>query len=185
MNPAKAGLSTGGKTGVVVVLIVVVLAAAYLAPPKSGPNTTDSTSSQPSGSAPSSGASTPAVGLLPLFGAFSQMQMQESVVDNSQGGVGAVPQGVTVSYLVLGTAKLNSTSYTKVEFSQAGVPSNVIAWVNPKGGIDRLDVLGGKNYTGSGVPTLPMVATYLSAFGLLPSLAGNATLISMLSKTSE
>jgi hypothetical protein len=78
-----------------------------------------------------------------------------------------------------------STQYLKVQFSQAGVISNVIAWINQKGGVDRVDILGSRNYTGSGAYTLPAVTTYLSAFGLISALAGNATLISMLSKTSE
>ena len=196
MNPAKAGLSTGSKSAVVLVLIVIVLAAAYLAPSKQGLTTTNSTSSQPSGPASSSGANTQALALLPLFGNFSQMQLQESAVDNSQGG-GPIPQVVTVSYLVLGKATLSSTTrvssttrtdttqYLKVEFSQAGVINNVIAWINQKGGVDRVDILGSRNYTGSGAYTLPAVTTYLSAFGLISALAGNATLISMLSKTSE
>jgi hypothetical protein len=196
MNPAKAGLSTGGKSAVVLVLIVIVLGATYLAPKPSG-TTTSSTSSELTVSAPSSGANTQAVGLLPLFGNFSQMQLQESVLDNSQGGVGPIPQVVTVSYLVLGKSTLNSTTfissttrivstqYLKVQFSQAGVINNVIAWINQKGGVDRVDILGSRNYTGSGAYTLPAVTTYLSAFGLISGLAGNATLISLLSKTSE
>jgi len=197
MNPARAGLSTGGKSAVVLVLIVIVLGATYLAPKPSG-TTSSSTSSQLTVSAPSSGANTQAVGLLPLFGNFSQMQLQESAVDASQGGVGPIPQTVTVSYLVLGKATLSSTTRTvssttrvdfvqdlKVQFSQAGVISNVIAWINQNGGVDRVDILGSRNYTGSGAYTLPAVTTYLSAFGLISALAGNATLISMLSKTSE
>jgi hypothetical protein len=196
MNPAKAGLSTGGKSAVVLVLIIIVLGATYLAPKPSG-TTTSSTSSQLTVSAPSSGANTQAVTLLPLFGNFSQMQLQESALDASQGGIGPIPQVVTVSYLVLGKSTLNSTTfissttrtvstqYLKVQFSQAGVISNVIAWINQKGGVDRVDILGSRNYTGSGAYTLPAVTTYLSAFGLISALAGNATLISMLSKTSE
>jgi len=196
MNPANAGLSTGGKSAVVLVLIVVVLGATYFTSPKPGGTTTISTSALQPVSAPDSGANTQAAVLLPLFGNFSQMQLQESVVDNSQGGV-AMPQQVTVSYLVLGKATVTSTTrvsstnrvystqYLKVQFSQAGVASNVIAWVNPSGGIDEVDVLGVRNYTGSGAYTLPAVTTYLSAFGLISALAGNATLISMLSQTSE
>ncbi|HYR04613.1 MAG TPA: hypothetical protein VEO75_04415 [Nitrososphaerales archaeon] len=185
MNPARAGLSTGGKSAVVLVLIVIVLGATYLAPKPSG-TTTSSTSSQLTVSAPSSGANTQAVGLLPLFGNFSQMQLQESAVDSSQGGNVALPQQVSVSYLVLGKGTLNSIQYTKVEFSRAGVAnSNVIAWFNPNGGIDRVDVLGGLNYTGSGAPTLPMVKGYITAFSVIPVITSNSTLLSMLSKTSE
>src|SRR6266481_3043093 len=110
MNPARAGLSTGGKSAVVLVLIVIVLGATYLAPKPSG-TTTSSTSSQLTVSAPSSGANTQAVGLLPLFGNFSQMQLQESALDASQGGVWPIPQMVTVSYLVLGKSTLNSTTF--------------------------------------------------------------------------
>src|SRR5260370_36789826 len=144
MNPAKAGPSRGGQSAVVLVLIVIVLGATYLAPKPSG-TTTSSTSSQQTVSAPSSGANTQAAGLLPLFGNFSQMQLQECAVDASQGGVGPIPQTVTVSYLVLGRSTLNSptvissttrmasTQYLKVQFSQAGVINNVIAWINQKG----------------------------------------------------
>jgi hypothetical protein len=197
MNPAKAGLSTGGKSAVVLVLIVIVLGYAYLAPPKQGGTSTNSTSSQSAGPSSTSGANVQALGLLPLFGNFSQMQLQESVLDNSQGGVGPIPQQTTVSYLVLGKATLTTTTIVssstrvdslqelRIEFSQAGVISNVIAWINPRGGVDRVDVLGVRNYTGSGAYTLPAVTTYLSAFGLISALAGNATLISMLSQTSE
>jgi hypothetical protein len=66
--------------------------------------------------------------------------------------VGPIPQVVTVSYLVLGKSTLNSTTrisstarivstqYLKVQFSQAGVINNVIAWINQKGGVDRVDI---------------------------------------------
>jgi hypothetical protein len=187
MNLANAGLSTSAKTGVVVILVIVVLGTAYLAPSKSGGSAAGPASSQPTVVVPSSGTNAQALALLPLFGNFSQMQLLESAVDNSQ-GVGPVTQQMTDSYLVLGKGTINSTDstqYLKVEFAQAGVVSNVIAWVNPRGGVDRVDVLGVRNYTGNAAYALPAVTTYLSAFGVIPALAGNATLISMLSKTSE
>src|SRR4029077_10732329 len=42
-----------------------------------------------------------------------------------------------------------------------------------------------RNYTGCCAYALPAITTYLSAFGLIPASAANATLISMLSQTSE
>jgi hypothetical protein len=173
MNPYRSGLSSAGKTGIVVVLIIVVLVGAYLAPSLSTGFGAKSTSLQ-------AGGSGQGVTLLTLFGAFSRLQMQDSVVLNGQGN--GVIQQQSVSYLVLGKASLNSIQYTKVEFSQGGVGNRVIAWFNPQGGIDRVDVLGDRNYTGSGAYIVAQI--YVSALSLVTAISNNSTLLSMLSKTS-
>jgi hypothetical protein len=182
MKPNREGLSAAALTGVVVVLIVVVLGAAYVGPSMlAGSSVTHSTTSQSAGST----SNNPDAALLPLFGHFSQMQLQESVLNNPMGGDQTALQQVTFSYLVLGKGTINSTQYTKVLFSQAGLPHNVLAWFNPQGGIDRVDVSGQTNYTGSGAKNLPTLQVYLTGFRVLAALATNTTLISMLSKTSE
>jgi hypothetical protein len=180
MNPSKSGLSSAGKTGIVVALVLVVLGAAYLAPSMLTGGGTNTTSSQPAGSSANPGSSTQAIGILSLFGSFSQMQLQNTFNSQANG-----PQQRSVAYLVLGKASLNSTLHTKVEFSTVGAGHNVVVWFNSTGGIDRVDVLGDRNYTGSGAYLLPMAQTYVTAFGAIPTITNNATLLSMLSKTSE
>lgn len=173
MNPSRRGLSGGAKAGAVVILIVVVLAAVYLYPSltKGGGNQ----------SAPSGSGTTPITGLPSLFTDFRQMQMSFDTYD----AVNDFVQNQSVSYTVIGTGTINSTQYTKVEFATAGVSNDVIGWFNSTGGIARADVLGQRNYTGNGVKNLPFVQTYVNDFGYIVSLANNATLISLLSKTSE
>jgi hypothetical protein len=123
--------------------------------------------------------------LFSLLGHFSQMQLQESVLSYPMGGDQLALQQVTFSYLVQGKATLNSIQYTKVLFSQAGLPHDVTAWFNPQGGIDRVNVSGQSPYTGNGTKNLPVLQVYLTGFRVLTALATNTTLISMLSKTSE
>jgi hypothetical protein len=173
MNLSRRGLSTGAKAGAVVILIVIVLGAVYLIPSltKGG-----GTQSAPSGSGPA-----PITGLPSLFTDFRQMQMSFNTYDAMNDFV----QNQSLSYTVLGTGKINSTQFTRVEFATAGVPNDVVGWFNSTGGIARADVLGERNYTGNGVANLPFVQTYFNDFGYIVSLANNATLISLLSKTSE
>ncbi len=180
MNPSKSGLSTAGKTGIVVIVILVVLGAAYFAPSLMTNKGTQSTSTQSGGSS-SPGSGNQTFGLLTLFGHFSQMQIvvKSSV---SEGGEPVVTQQ-SYAYQVLGRGTLNSTQYTKVEFSQPGPTDKVVAWFNPNGGIDRLDILGQSNYTGPGAALLSQV--YTTAFGGIPLFTNNATLLSLLTKTSE
>src|SRR5712664_32557 len=172
MNPAKKGLATTGKVGIVAVLVLLVLGGAYLALPSllTG-GATNSTSSQSTGSSSSSGAANLGAALLSLFGAYSQMQMTAASYDNAE----AVPliEQHSYSYLVLGKGTLNSTQYTKVQFSQQGSSNNVVAWFNPKGGVDRVDVLGVRNYTGG--PAYIYASLYVSAFSLIMGLSNNAT----------
>jgi len=192
MNPHREGLSSAGKAGVVVVLIVVVLGAAYAGPSMLAGSGTRLTSSQSTGSSSGSAsgptAPDPAAALLPLFGYYSQMQVLQSALGAPQGGISPGVNQVTFSYLVLGKATLNSTQYTRVQFSQSGQAHNVIAWFSPSGRIDRVDVLPGTNYTRSGAGNpgnLPVMQVYVNAFSAITSLATNSTLLSMLSKTTE
>jgi len=174
MNPSKKGLSTAGKAVAVVILIVIVLGAAYVYPSLSK----GGTQSTPSGS-----GATPITGLPSLFADFPRMQMSFDTYD----AVNDLVLNQSLSYTVLGTGTLNSTQYTKVEFATAGVPSDVVGWFNSTGGIGRLDVIAGTNHTylGNGLQNFPFIQTYINDFGYLMSLANNATLISLLSKSSE
>src|SRR5712692_7263499 len=118
MNPGKNGLAAAGKAGIVVVLVVLVLGGVYFAPSMLAGGGTHSTSSQSAQTSLSTGAGDQGVSLLSLFGYFSQMQIQNSAYDNNE----AFPlaEQHSYSYLVLGKGTINSTQYTKVEFSQAG-----------------------------------------------------------------
>jgi hypothetical protein len=176
MNPSKNGLSSAGKTGVVVVLIVIVLGAAYLIPSLS------KGSGSPSATSGSNTNEDKITGMASLFGDFRQMQV---TVDNYDAPDGFVTNS-SVSYNVLGTGTLNSTKYTRVEFATAGQTSTVIGWFNSTGGIGDVEVLGqARNYTGNGVSALPFIQVYTNAFGGLVALTDNSTLLSHLSMTSE
>jgi hypothetical protein len=182
MNLSKSGLSSAAKTGVIVVIVILVLGGAYLAPSMLKGGGTSTTSSQSGASCLSTAGANQPIGLLSLFACFSQMQM-DTIVD-TQGQPGGTVERMTVAYLVLGTATENSTPHTKVEFSEPGSGgSNVIAYFNSTGVVDRIDIVGGKNYSGPGATILAQ--TYTTAFGLIPVITNNATLTSMLSKTSE
>ncbi len=175
MNPSKKGLGTAGKAAAVVALIVIVLAAAYVYPSLSKGGGSQST--------PSGSGATPITGLPSLFADFQRMQMSFNTYD----AVNDIVLNQSVSYSVLGTGTLNSTRYTKVEFATAGVPTDVVGWFNSTGGIGRLDVIAGANHTyvGKGLQNFPFIQTYINDFGYVTSLASNATLISLLSKSSE
>lgn len=182
MNPVKSGLTAAGKARIVVILAVLAVGVAYLVPSlSSGSGTHSATSSQPvaSSSIPSGNQT---IGLLSLFGHFSQMQVQESKYDKSDGAQIYFDRH-TVAYLVLGKASLNSIQYTKVEFSQAEAGTEVIAWFNEQGGVDRVDILGGSNYTGSTASIHAEI--YVATFSLITGVSNNATFFSLLSKTSE
>ncbi|MDA4117107.1 MAG: hypothetical protein OK455_02055 [Thaumarchaeota archaeon] len=182
MNPAKRGLTTGGKLGIVVILVILVLGGAYFAPSlMTGGTHSSSSSSRSAGSSSIPLAGNQTLGLLSLFGYFSQMQMQAATYDNSEGN--ALVEQHTVSYVVLGKASLNSTQYTKVQFSQTGSSNPIIAWFNSSGGINRVDLIGVGNYTGTSASVYAQL--YVSAFSLITGLSSNATIFSILSKTSE
>jgi hypothetical protein len=174
MNPSKNGLSSTGKTGIVVVLIVIVLGAAYLVPSLSKGGSQSASSS-------SSLNENQITGILPLFEDFPQMQVSVNNYDAPDGLV----TNQSISYAVLGKGTLNSTEYTRVEFATAGQPEKVIGWFNSTGGIDDVEVLGQRNYTGNGDYALPFIQIYTNAFGGLVSLTDNSTLLSLLSTTSQ
>ena len=180
MNPAKKGLATSGKVGIVVVLVLLVLGGAYFAPSLLTGGT-HGTSSQSSQTSLSSVAGDQGPALLALFGYFSQMQVQSSAYDNNEAF--ALTEQHTYSYLVLGKGTINSTQYTRVEFSQVGANGDVVAWFNPRGGVDRVDVIGVKNYTDATAHIYSLV--YVSAFSLVTGLSTNATLLSALKQTSQ
>ena len=184
MNPSKSGLSTMAGTGIVVVLIVLVLGGVYLAPSllKGGSISTSTISSQTCVSNSNIG-SNQTFGLVSLFGCFSQMQIQDTLLDQGQGMVGAVPQQLTFSYHVLGQAPFGSTQDIKVDFSQLGGNHEVVAWFSPGGIVDRLDIIGDRNYTGPGAAIFAQ--TFTSAFSAITTVTNNATLLSSLSKTSQ
>lgn len=178
---AKSGITTAAKAGIVVVLALLVLGGGYLAPAmlKGSGTSTSFSQTVASSSSPIGGNQT--IDLLSLFGYFSQAQVQaiSSVPDPD----GPIINQWTFAYHVLGTASFNSTQHTKVEFSQAGVDADVVAWFNSAGVVDRLDVIGSQNYTGPSAATLAQ--SYTTAFSRVTSLAANSTLLSLLSKTSE
>ena len=173
MNPSKRGLGTAGKASAVVVLIILGLGAIYLIPKFS-------TSAQ--SQAPSSNPGAQQVtGMPSLFYDFTRMQVRVDVNDPVDGLV----QNENYTYAVLGKGTLNSTEYTRVEFTTVGVGNDIVAWYNSTGGIGEVDIIGVRNYTGSGAQNLPFMSIYSSAFGTLVSITNNDTLLSQLSKTSE
>lgn len=172
MNPSKKGLSTGGKAGAVVVLIIMVLGAIYLIPKFSAPSQTQRTGSNP--------GAEQITGMPSLFYDFSKMQVWVDVNSPLNGNL----ENANYSYAVLGQGTLNSTVYTKVEYTTLGLGDDVIVWYNSTGGIGDVNVVGQQNYAGNGSANLPFITNYRSAFGGLISITDNATLLSHLGKTS-
>ncbi len=109
------------------------------------------------------------------------MQLQEK--SSTPDPDGPILNQQTLSYHVLGKASFNSTQHTKVQFSQADVGNEVIAWFNSAGTVDRLDIIGDKNYSGPAAAILAQ--TYTRSFGMLPDITNNATLLALLSKTTQ
>src|ERR1700730_11383995 len=189
MNPTKNALSTAGKAGIVVILVVLVLGGVYFAPSMlkgsgtstSSSQTSASSSSQTSASSSITGGTSQNIGMLSLFGYFSQMQVQETSYDHAEGGLPSDQH--TVSYQVLGKASLNSTQYTKVQFSQAGQANSVVAWFNAQGGVDRADVAGLGNFTGNTAGVYTQL--YIAAFTFITGASNNATLFSLLTKRNQ
>jgi hypothetical protein len=190
MNPSKKGLSSTGKMGVVVVLIIIVLAAAYIVP------TLTKAGGSP-GASSNSGA-VQITGMVALFKDFPKMQVTADSYNSADGST----TNQSFVYTVLGTStqhttttttlangslvtSTTSTDYTRVEFTTVGIGHNIVAWYNSSGAINEEDVIGERNYTGNGVPNLPFMIPYTSAFGDLVSVTNNATLLSHLIKTSE
>jgi len=116
------------------------------------------------------------------------MEMQLSVINPN--AALAINEQQHVSYLVLGKATLTSASgsgtptlHTKVAFSNVGVGNDIIAWISPRGEIDRVDVLGQRNYTGNAAYFL--MSSYLNDFALVAAITNNSTLLATLSKSSQ
>ena len=180
MDLSKKGISSAAKAAAIIAAVMVVLAVVYFVPSFS----TSSVGAAPASSntrTSSSGPVTQNAGILALFGFFSQIDMQVTVLNYNQAN--GIIQQQSLSYLVLGKGTWNSTQYTRVEFSTPGVGNTVVAWFNAQGGIDRVDVLGQRNYTGSGAYFV--ASTYVNALTLVPTITSNSTLLSMLSKTAE
>jgi len=173
MNPSKRGLGTAGKAGAVIILVIIALGAIYLVPKFTA-------SSQPQASGPNA-VPKQITGMPSLFYDFSQIQVSVDVNDVADGYI----QNQSYSSTVLGKSTVNSVVYTRVEFSTVGVENNVVVWYNATGGINEVDVVGVRNYTGNGTRNLPFITTYSDAFGGLFSVPNNNTLLSLLSKTSE
>ena len=175
MNPSKNGLSSSGKTGIVIVLIVIVLGAAYLVPSLSKGSGTQASSSLYA-------SEKQITGILSLFGDFPQMQISVNTYDAPDGFVA----NQSLSYTVLGKGTINSTEYTRVEFATVGQANMIVGWFNSTGGIEEVDVLGqARNYTGNGAYALPFIQTYTNAFGGIVSITDNKTLLSRLSVASQ
>jgi hypothetical protein len=190
MNPSKRGLSSAGKAGVVVVLIVIVLGAVYLVPSLSKGSGNQSASSNSN--------TEPITSMYSLIGDFSKMQVMLDAYDAPDGIVtnqstaytvlgGATQTTTTTTTLANGqtSTSTNSSQYTRVEFTTIGAGNDVVAWYNSSGGIGDEEVLGERNYTGNGVNNLPFMDPYTSSFGSLVSITDNATLLSLLTKTTE
>jgi len=157
-------------------VVLIVLGTAYLLPSlTSGGTSTESRAST------TTAASTQFAGLLQLFANFSQLELQLSATNTNAGNV--INEQQHIAYYVLGKGTLNSTQYTRVAFSNVGVGNDVIAWVSPRGTFDRVDVLGQRNYTGTGAYFL--MSSYINDLSIIPALTSNSTLLAMLSKTSQ
>ncbi|MDA4116426.1 MAG: hypothetical protein OK442_07725 [Thaumarchaeota archaeon] len=173
MNPSKRGIGTAVKAGAVVLLIIIGLGTIYLLPKFMA-------SSQSQGPSPNPGAQ-PVTGMPSLFYDFTRMSLAVDVNDQADG----IVQNSTYSYTVLGKGALNSTVYTRVEFTTVGEGNNIVIWYGLTGGIGEVDVVGVRNYTGNGTVNLPFISTYTQSFGALVSISNNSTLLSLLTKTSE
>jgi hypothetical protein len=186
MNQSKYGLTSTRKAFLAIVLIVIIALGIYVAIGTSRPsvvgNSSKASTSSSTGTISSSGGTQQASSILDLFGNFSQMVIATSYVDFYDGEV-QEQSGSNLSYVVLGQAIVNSTNHYKVQFTDLIAKTSEIAWFNPQGLVDRVDVLGDKNYTG---PTAPLLAqAFVGPFSMLPSISYNTTLLSGLQKMAE
>lgn len=148
-NQKIATTRASSRVIVVAIVILLVVGGVYLAYSSTRTGTSGSTSPSRSGS--STGTSTTGngtFGLLSLFGTFSHMTYSTELYDLTEGSKALLEQH-NFTYTVLGPGLLNSTEHIKVEFTQAGASRPIIAWFNPQGSVDRADLLGLANYTGS------------------------------------
>jgi hypothetical protein len=187
MKFSRRGMTTTKKIAVAIPLVLVIAAGVYVAlgPGRLGipPNASQSSSAQSStGIASFSGVAGQPKGILSLFGNFSQMAVTTSYVVFADGEVQS--SGTShYSYAVLGRAVVNSTDYHKVEFTNSDARTSEIAWFNPQGLVDRVDVLGDRNYSGPNAQAYAQ--SFVGVFSFIQSLSYNATLISGLHKTAE
>ncbi len=177
MKFSRRGLSQLGEIGVVALVIIVVVAAYFFVPPliKGSASTTTTSIGGPNPIADQSQQ------IFPLVTNFKDMTLVEDINDVAAGYV----QNTTYAFTVLGKGTLNSTQYTRVEFSTYGETHFTVAWYNSTGGLGRLDIIGLRNYTGSGLVNLPYIQTYINAFYVLISVTNNATLNAHLTRTSQ
>jgi hypothetical protein len=177
MDTSRRGLSQAGEIGVIVLVAVVLVAAYVFVPPlvkSSAPQTTTSIG----GPNPIADQSQ---GIYPLVTTFKDLTLVVDINDVAA----QYTQNSTYSFTVLGKGTLNSTQYTKVDFSTLGQTHDTVAWYNSTGGLGQLDVIGLRNYSGNGLPQLPYIQTYANAFYGLISITDNATLNALLTKTSQ
>lgn len=177
MKFSRRGLSQLGEIGVIALVIIVVVAA-YLFVPSLTKGSGSQTTTSLGGPNPIADTTH---GIFPVVTTFKDMTLVEDIDDISTGYI----QNMTYAYTVLGKGTLNSTHYTKVEFSTYGQTHFTVAWYNSTGGLGELDVTGLRNYTGSGLPDLPYIQTYVNAFYVLISVTNNSTLNAQLTKTSQ
>jgi hypothetical protein len=180
MRSSRRGLSQLGEIGVIALVIIVAVAAYVFVPPlvKGGGGSQTTTSL----GGPNPIADT-THGIFPLVTTFKDLTLVLDVNDESA----QYSQNSTYAYTVLGKGTLNSTQYTRVEFSTLGETHFTVAWYNSTGGLGRLDVVGLRNYTGTeaALDNLPYIQTYVNAFYTLISISNNATLNALLTKTSQ
>jgi hypothetical protein len=187
MKFSKCGIATSRKIALTTVLVLIIAGGIYLAlgqnPSGVAPNSTQATSTSTSTvAASSSGVPAQSNGLIGLFGDFSQMVLVTGYSDFAEG---EVQQAATAhfSYAVLGQEVVNSTNYYKVELKNLDGNTSEIAWFNPQGSVDRVDIAGQKNYTGLEASYYAQV--FISSFSVIPSISYNTTLLSGLQKTAE
>jgi hypothetical protein len=180
MDPTRRGLSTGGKAIIIVIVIVVVIGGIYFVPSVLGRGKNNNILQ----AATATTRTNQTLGLLSLFGYFSQMEIREitNSPQGSGGGIGA-PLEQTFNYTVLGQGTFDGTPNVRVEFSTVGVGNDIIAWFNASGIVDVTDIVGQKTYSGPGAPIFAQL--YTSAFSAVTQITNNATLLSLVTKTSQ
>jgi hypothetical protein len=112
--------------------------------------------------------------LLDLFGNFSSMTVAD-VVNNPDESMTAE----NVTYAVLGSTQVNSTSYPRVAFTVAG-GSTTTLWFDQRGNVSLAEVEGGGNYTGT---LAGIQGGFLTSYFSFTSVESNATLLSGLQRT--
>jgi hypothetical protein len=186
MKLPRRGMATSRKVALTVGIALLVALGAYIAigPGRLSivPNESGSTSYHSStATAPLNGVGQPN-NILGLFGNFSKMVVSIHFVVMADGEINS-EGGTHASYAVLGRTVVNSTNYYKVEFTDLDANKSIIAWFDQQGTINRVDVLGDRNYTGSTASMHAQIFT--STFSFLPSVSYNATLLSGLQRTGE